>query len=301
MKKRIVPLLLLALLVLASSCSFTKYAESDTLIVSAKEAMKLSGGDYVLLDAQKTTSYEKEHVKGAANIERNAITIGDPVPNSVAPASTIEAAAGMAGLTADSNVLIYDDNNNMDSGRLYWTLKYYGHKGDIRIVSGGLQALAKAGAEIVKGSESVAKASYKAGSADSSMMALISDIEKQIDNPSGNFKIIDVRTDEEYFAGTIPGSVHINYEENNFADGTMRPVQHIRILYKENGIMPEDTIVMYCKTSIRAANTYASLYNAGYRNIKVYDGAWLEWSASGNQVYVPEVNLPTVNVQQDNS
>ncbi|MPN60767.1 hypothetical protein SDC9_208499 [bioreactor metagenome] len=46
---------------------------------------------------------------------------------------------------------------------------------------------------------------------------------------------------------------------------------------------------MYCKTSIRAAQTYLALYNAGYRNLKLYDGAWLEWSANpNNPIQMPE-------------
>jgi thiosulfate/3-mercaptopyruvate sulfurtransferase len=46
---------------------------------------------------------------------------------------------------------------------------------------------------------------------------------------------------------------------------------------------------MYCKTSIRGAATYLALYNAGYRNLRLYDGAWLEWTDNPmNPVYVPE-------------
>ena len=122
------------------------------------------------------------------------------------------------------------------------------------------------------------------------MLAGKGEIMKQIDNPGSDVVILDVRTDEEYNAGTIPGSIHIDYVKNNFNDGTYKPVQQIRILYKDAGIMPEDTIIMYCKTSIRAAETYAALYNAGYRNLKIYDGAWLEWSSDKSlPVYIPEV------------
>ena len=38
------------------------------------------------------------------------------------------------------------------------------------------------------------------------------------------------------------------------------------------------------------AQTYLALYNAGYRDLKLYDGAWVEWSANPmNPVYKPEV------------
>ncbi len=293
MKKRLIILSVLSvlLILLSSGCGNGKYEESGTLIIDADDALKLAaGGDWTVIDAQKKTSFEKEHLEGAVNIERAQITVSKPVANSLAPALDIEAAASAAGLTADSNVIIYDDNSNMDSGRLAWTLMFYSHKGQVKIVSGGLAALKAERASIVSGRATAAKTSYKAGSAIETLLADKAELVKQIDNPEADVVILDVRTDEEYNAGTIPGSIHIDYVQNNFKDGTYKPVQHIRILYKDAGIMPEDTIIMYCKTSIRAAETYAALYNAGYRNLKIYDGAWLEWSSDKSlPVYIPEV------------
>ena len=133
-------------------------------------------------------------------------------------------------------------------------------------------------------------AAYKAGTLDTSMVIDKEGVLDLINNPPENYAIIDVRSDEEYNAGTIPGAVHIEYLKNNFSDVTYKPVQQIRILYKDAGIMPEDTIVMFCKSSIRATQTWAALYNAGYRNLKIYDGAWLEWSIDDSlPVYKPEV------------
>ena len=34
---------------------------------------------------------------------------------------------------------------------------------------------------------------------------------------------------------------------------------------------------------MRAATTFLRLYDAGYRNMKVYDGAYLEWSSNSQQ------------------
>ncbi|MDC7222045.1 MAG: rhodanese-like domain-containing protein [Spirochaetales bacterium] len=294
-------LLATVVLLVLSSCSFTKYEETGTLIVDSKEAVELIDEGYLLLDAQKKTSWLKEHAAGAANIERKQIMISDPVPNSVAPSSVIAEAAEMAGLTENSDIIIYDDNKNMDATRLYWTLTYYGHKGDIKILSGGLSALKERGMEIASGEESTAMGKYTASGADDSVIALIDELSQLIDNPDEQKVILDVRTDEEYFAGTIPGSIHINHEENLFSDGSFKPVQHIKILYKEAGILPDDEIIIYCKSSVRAANSYAALYNGGYRNLKIYDGAWLEWSKSGEAIYTPEREFTVITASQDNS
>ena len=284
-------LTVVSVILLFAGCGNGKYAESDTLIVTAEKALELiEDGNWVLLDAQKTTSFEKEHAAGAVNIQRAHITVSNPVANSLAPREAIAEAAGKAGITEDSNLLIYDDNNNMDSGRLAWTFMIYGHKGQLKIISGGLSALKEKRANIVDGSMNVSTSLYTPGQTLPDLITGKNEILNGLNTPSDNIVLLDVRSDEEYNAGTIPGAVHIEYLNNNFPDGTYKPVQHIRILYKEAGIMPEDTIIMFCKSSIRAAQSYAALYNAGYRNLKVYDGAWLEWSADSTlPVYKPEV------------
>ena len=299
--KKIKSIVIAFLILIMASCSFTKYAETNTLIINAKSAIKKIESGYIPVDAQKKTSYEKEHLKGAVNIERRSITIADPVPNSLTISSEIARVAGLAGLTENSNIVIYDDNINMDSSRLFWTLKTYGHKGDILIVSGGLAELKKAGSEITDINTVVSPVLYEASPMDQDTITNKGVLVSMIDNPDENFKLLDVRSDEEYYAGTIPGSIHINHEENLFNDFSFRHVLNIKILYKEMGILPEDNIVMFCKSSIRATNTYAALYNAGYRNLKIYDGAWLEWTSENMPIYIPEIKNITTVTEQDNS
>lgn len=297
--------LALAVLLLFTSCSFIDYAESDTLIVSGKDAVKLLDKGYVLVDAQKASSYEKGHIESAVNIERKAIMISDPVPNTLATADIVAKAAGNAGLTENSDLIIYDDNKNMDASRLYWTLKIWGHKGDIVIVSGGFFSLLDAGLEETKKAANVSPATYNTSSLDKSMIEKKGKIWGMIDDPDDNFVLIDVRSDEEYAEGTIPGAIHINHEDNLFVNddkgSTFRPVSHNRILYKELGITPESEIVMFCKSSVRAANTYVALYNAGYRNLKIYDGAWLEWESGNLPIFIPESKGETTTSSEDNS
>ncbi|MGL1891560.1 MAG: rhodanese-like domain-containing protein [Spirochaetaceae bacterium] len=290
-----------SVILLIISCSFTKYDESDGVIINAKTAIKKIAAGYTFVDAGKATSYGKGHIIGALNIERNSINIKEPVPNSVAPASVISEVAGSIGLTTETNIIIYDDNKNMDSSRLFWTLKNYGHTGDILIVAGGLTELKDAGLEVSKKVELVKITKYKTTRFNKDSITTTNTVESMIDNPDDNFKLIDVRSDDEFSAGTIPGSIHINHEDNLFNDFSFRSVQQIRILYKENGIMPDDNIVMFCKSSIRATNSYVALYNAGYRNLKIYDGAWLQWTKDKMPVYVPETEVAVTITQQDNS
>lgn len=283
------------------SCSKIEYAESETIIVDAKVGMEKLDSGYIAVDAQKASSYAKEHLDGAVNIERSSINISDPVPNSVATGDIVSAAASRAGLTSESNIIIYDDNKNMDSSRLFWTLKNYGHKGDILVVSGGLNALKKAGASVNADMVKVNVGNYSVATFNKDSLAKKELLSAMIDNPADDFRLIDVRSLDEYGAGTIPGAIHLNHEDNLSDDLTYKSVSEIRKIYKKLDILPNDTIAMFCKSSIRAANTYVALYNAGYRNIKVYDGAWLEWSTTNMPVFKPEVKKAVTTTPQDNS
>lgn len=293
-------LTVLLLLLSITGCGHN-YAETGTVIISGKDAVKLIGSaDTVLVDAQKATSYAKEHVAGAVNIERNAIVVTKQVVNMLAPAEVVEEVMSSRGIGNDTQVIIYDDNNNMDAARLWWTLLAYGHT-NAKVVSGGLQELKRRGVTITTEPAAPQSASFAARPLDSSMLITAEEILKEMGKEDSSMVLVDTRTIEEFDAGTIPGSIHLNYEGNNYYDGTFRSVQDIKIRYKEEGIMPDDMVVLYCKTSIRGAQTYLALYNAGYRNLKLYDGAWIDWILdSSRPVQMPET-VKTESVIQDMS
>lgn len=267
-------------------------------IISAEEALNLITEDNVaLVDTQSSSDYSKEHVKGSVNISRNEITVLGPYPNMLADQEKIEKVLGESGISNNTTVIAYDNNNNMDAARLWWTMKVYGHQ-DVKVVSGGKQALVKAGADLTDQTNQIVATTYNAEQKNTDMIATKDDVKQQVNNPSEDTVILDVRTIEEINMGTIPGSICINYVENNYADGTFRPIKNIHLIYREAGIDPRKSIIMFCKTSIRAAQTYVALHNAGYRNLKLYDGAWVEWSSDGSlPVQMPENQEIEMNFQ----
>ncbi|WP_432407811.1 sulfurtransferase [Wukongibacter sp. M2B1] len=300
--KVLVVLLILATVFAAVGCSSTSFNEDEAKsIISAKDALQLLGKEnVVLVDAQKANIYGKAHVKGSVNISRDDIVVKEPVANVLGTKEQIEKVLGNVGISNDATVVIYDNNNNMDSARLWWTMKVYGHE-NVMVVSGGLKSLVEAGVEKTTEVPSVNPVEYSAKDKDISMIATIDEVKAQVNDPNENVVLIDTRSQEEYNAGTIPSSILIDYSDNNYNDGTYKSVQDIRIMYLENNIKPENTAIMYCKTSIRGAQTYLALYNAGYRNLKLFDGAWVEWVLDeSNPKQMPSVNEVQSN-EQDNS
>ena len=292
MKKALTALLItlsvLSVLFLAG-CGPSPAGLQGTEIINAGEALNLlTGANAVLVDANNGVSYKKRHAEGAVSIPRTAIVINEPVPNMLAPAAQIEAVMGSAGIGNNSLVLVYDDNKNMDAARLWFTLKIYGHD-NVKVISGGLNALSAAGADVVTVLPSVSSVLFTAKAMNQDMLISSKTIRNNVENPPGDYALIDTRSIEEFNEGTVPGSICLDFSGNNFRDSTFKPVNQIRIRYLEKKIDYNDEIAMFCKTSIRGAQTYLALYNAGYRNLKLYDGAWVEWTSNPmNPVYIPE-------------
>jgi len=301
-------LLLVLCMVLVSAvgltgCASYDFAETDTVVVTATDALAMmADGNVVLVDMQDESDYNKNHVENSVNIQRSDINVDEPYSNMLAPKETIEDVMGSSGISNDTMVIAYDNKNNMDASRLWWTLKVYGHD-NVKVVSGGLTALQAAGANCTDMAPVITKAKFTAAEKNEEYIATKADVEAYVNEPDASILLIDTRSFDEFNAGTIPGSVNIEYLKNNHNDKTIKSSRDIQILYIENGLKPEITAVLYCKTSIRGAETFVALWNAGYRNIKLYDGAWLEWSADEDAPSdTPADNSTPVNSNsQDNS
>jgi len=272
--------MLLSVVILAGGCS----SNSSQQAISAKQALKLLNKDNVVIVAAQvpdnTAVYDKEHVKNAVKIDLSDIVINKPVANMLAPKEQIEKVMGELGISNNTTVILYDANNNMDAARVWWTLKVYGHE-NVKVVSGGLSALKKAGAEMTSEVPEIKIAKYVAKEKNNDMIATIDQVKGQVTSPNKNTILLDTRSQKEYAEGTIPGSVLFEYINNDYSDGTYKPVEVMKIQYIDKNIKAKNDIIMYCKTSIRGAQTYLALYDAGYRNLKLYDGAWVEWSSLG--------------------
>ncbi|MBN2558990.1 MAG: sulfurtransferase [Clostridia bacterium] len=277
MKKTVLLItLVLMITVMLSGCGSFDFAETGGYIVTPKEALEMAGNGAILIDAQSAADYGLAHIEGAVNIPMSELVVNEPYANMLAGSSQIEQCLGAAGITENDMLLVYDNSSNMAAARVQWTLNMYGNF-NVRVVSGGINALKDAGAKTTMAAVELPEAEYKAGDTQKNLIVTLDYIKSQLNMPDENTVIIDTRSFEEYRAGTIPGSVHIEYIWNNYATGEYKSVRDIQITYLDKGIMPEMKLILFCKTSVRAAQTYTALKNAGYRDVRIYDGAWLEY------------------------
>ncbi|KXS48145.1 thiosulfate/3-mercaptopyruvate sulfurtransferase [Halanaerobium congolense] len=298
-------LLLLTFAIILTGCEadISVPGEVGQDIITADEALKMiEEGEVVVVDAQQSGDFEDQHLDGAVNIARNDITTFGPYPNMLADASKVESSLGENGISNQTKVLIYDNNNNMDAARLWWTMLVYGHDtANMKVISGGLNALKEAGANFVSGDYEVEAVEYKAAEKNEELIAAKEEVLAEVNNPSENVEILDVRTAAEVNKGIIPGAIHINYVNNNKDNGEFYPPSYIQRYYPDNGITPDEEVIMYCQTSIRAAQSFIALHNAGYRDLKLYDGAWIEWSSDSSTPKAVPTGAPAKPSAQDGS
>jgi rhodanese-related sulfurtransferase len=89
--------------------------------------------------------------------------------------------------------------------------------------------------------------------------------------------LVDVREADEFAAGHLPGAVHISRGLLEFKFSANPALQ------------PRDLkVLLYCKTSGRAALAAAALHEMGYLNVQSIAGGFDVWAAAGKPVAKPD-------------
>jgi rhodanese-related sulfurtransferase len=99
------------------------------------------------------------------------------------------------------------------------------------------------------------------------------EIKKRLDARE-KLTIIDVREDNEWARGHLPGAVH-------FGKGIIeRDIEHA---FPDK----EATLVLYCGGGFRSALAADNLQKMGYTDVISMDGGWRGWTEAGYPVELP--------------
>src|SRR2546428_4325758 len=82
-----------------------------------------------------TSAYDQGHVAGAIGINWKTDLQQHPVRDLI-DKKQLEALLAKSGVTPETTIIAYGDNNNWFAAWFFWLLKYYGHKG-VKLVNGG--------------------------------------------------------------------------------------------------------------------------------------------------------------------
>jgi len=238
-----------------------------------------------------TTAYEQGHVRNAAGWNWQT-QLEDRVRRDIPTKEDWEKLLSEAGVSNDTKLIFYGDNNNWFAAFAYWIAKIYGH-GDAALMDGGRKKWELEGRELVKDAPNVQRTSYKASDPDWSLRAYQNQVRDYI-NASGK-AMVDVRSPAEFSgeilappglpetaqrAGHIPSAANIPWAQAANEDGTFKSPEELRKIYEAKGVTPDKQVVAYCRIGERSSHTWFVLKEIlGYRDVRNYDGSWTEWGS----------------------
>ncbi len=253
-------------------------------VITAQELAKIVKKENVVLVSTRTTSdYKKVHISGAVHINHSDLYNADPVKNMLKSPAEIAKVLGAKGISESKTIVLYDDGTGKYAGRMYWILSYLGAK-DVKILDGHMAAWKAARKPVTKNPTKITPATFKA-TVDKSKMATMA----QVKATSG--VIVDARSPEEFKGtattelkkGHIPGAINIEFKNMMDAKGKIKPVADLQKIFESAGFTKGKEVILYCESGVRAGIVYFVLTSAlQYPNVKVYDGAYLEWQATAS-------------------
>ncbi|PKM57497.1 MAG: hypothetical protein CVU98_05830 [Firmicutes bacterium HGW-Firmicutes-3] len=257
-------------------CNKTSYDQNENIIEAGLLKERLSDAKTIVIDARSKEDYEKGHMIGAIHLAPEALTVSEPIPGLIAPKELVETVLSSKGIKNDSKVYIYDNKEGIYAARLWWVLKVYGHQ-DVKVINNGEKAIVQNGFELTLDVPIINPSTYEAAPVDESIIATMDEVLRVVEGETEGI-IIDTRSVAEYDEGAVPGAILFPHTKNLYTDGSFKSPRDIYLDYNDLGVKRDDAIILYCKSSVRATQTAILLKEAGFKNVKVYDGAWLEWS-----------------------
>ncbi|HEY9389715.1 MAG TPA: sulfurtransferase [Mycobacteriales bacterium] len=199
-----------------------------------------------------------------------------PLPDPTA----FQAAMRRSGVRQDCPVVVYDQRDSTVCARLWWMLRYFGHR-DVRVLDGGLDAWAGAGLPIETGDPKPVEPGDLTVVPGAMPMVTV----EQVPEVARHGVLLDARAAERYrgevepldpVAGHIPGALCAPTSDNNGADGRLLPPSELRARFAGLGITDGTTVAAYCGSGVSAAHQVLALWLAGVE-AALYVGSWSDW------------------------
>ncbi|MGI8424792.1 MAG: sulfurtransferase [Chloroflexota bacterium] len=238
-----------------------------------------------------TTAYEGGHVKGAVGFNWQT-QLSDRVRRDILSKPEWEKLLSASGVSNDTRIVFYGDNNNWFAAFAYWIAKIYGHK-NVALMNGGRKKWELEGRELVNDVPRPAAAQYRASAPDWELRAYLPQVRAAVDGGSKN--LVDVRSPAEFSgeviappgmsetaqrAGHIPGAVSVPWAQAANDDGTFKSRAQLEALYGPKGISRDKEVIAYCRIGERSSHTWFVLKELlGYDKVRNYDGSWTEWGS----------------------
>jgi thiosulfate/3-mercaptopyruvate sulfurtransferase len=235
--------------------------------------------------------YLESHIAGAVyvNLDTNlsakgGVTAASGGRHPLPSRETFAAWLSSIGFANNMQAVVYDRNNTMVAGRLWWMLKWLGHE-RVAVLDGGFNAYVASQAILAKGLQpSMPTSQYQLGLP---KVALVDAALVSSKMGSVQTAIVDARATPRYkgevepldpVAGHIPSALNRPFTQNFDADGRFKSPEQLRTEFESllAGRNPAETI-HHCGSGVSALPNVLAMAVAGFGLTTLYAGSWSDW------------------------
>jgi thiosulfate/3-mercaptopyruvate sulfurtransferase len=276
---------------------FAQYAHPEMIVSTDWVAAHAGDPNLVVAESDEDVLlYDTGHIPGAVKLDWH-VDLNDPVTRDYVDGPGFAALMSRKGISRETTLVLYGDRNNWWAAYALWVCSLFGHP-DLRLVDGGRAKWIAEGRPLSTEVPVRPVADYPVVERDDRQIRAFQDqVHVHLGKP-----LIDVRSPGEYSGellhmpdypqegavrgGHIPGARNVPWSRAAADDATFRSRAELEGIYQEeNGLRPQDEVVVYCRIGERSSHTWFVLHHLlGFPNVRNYDGSWTEW---GNAVRVP--------------
>ncbi len=222
--------------------------DTSILITADRLAHGLNQPGLRILDTRTHAEYSDAHIPGALRVDVNDWKALATTDRGLHDANAWSAKVGHLGVTRDSPVVVYGDRLS-DTARIWWLLKYVGVQ-HVAILNGGWQCWVQENQPVQETITENAATSFEP-EFQLDRLAEIAGLKQTF--RAGTVQVVDARSADEFTGeevrgergGHIPGAAHLEWKELLAADGRFKTRDELRALFRERGILPDETAVCY--------------------------------------------------------
>lgn len=267
----------------------------STLISVPELAAHMNDANWIICDCRHDlTNYEagrraysEAHIPGARFLHldedlsgpKTGVNGRHPLPHPVT--FTLRLAA--LGIDNNTQVIAYDAMGGVYASRLWWMLRWVGHK-NAAVLDGGIDAWVSAGQPVSKDFPAVKPLRYNPNP--SPQLAVnVSDVMANLEQKT--LQVIDARSPDRFrgenetldpVAGHIPGAANRFFKDNLGSDGRFKSAETLRQEFAAvlKTRSPQDT-VHQCGSGVTACHNLLAMEVAGLHGSRLFPGSWSQW------------------------
>ncbi|HMD03054.1 MAG TPA: sulfurtransferase [Candidatus Baltobacteraceae bacterium] len=263
-------------------------AHLDDANLRIVDARSKSHGARGLVFPSGAEQYASGHIPGAVHLDY-AVNLADPATPyaaRVAPPELFAKVVGENGIGDATTVVAYDDGTTPYAARMVWMFRLYGHD-DVHILAGGLPAWVAAGLPLTADVPAFPPQTFTPKPRPH-LRASREEVLAVAEGRDGA-QLLETQRDGTYklrdrdIAGAVRLSASRLLQDEN--GGRIAPPAELERLIGEVAVDRNKRTIVTCGSGVGASGAHVALTEAGFTDLAVYDGSWMEWSHD---------NLPTV-------